>query len=233
MPPPRALKRSSWEKRAAGLFFNAAAEHVCTIFFVWQYLWGRGKHDPSRHLSPDRRTRMGRDKISTMLPNTLKVRRNRTDKSSWKFCRVGSFVDKNDVKFWLVSNFVVIKIAAAKLSLEIQKYRLQSGRIYEIMENFRRIHTIACRRQEEKLGGWEILGRCCLRRMGCGRIFGHMRFEALGSRSSWLWMRTHRRCVFIRPAAGGGYIIFFVLLKQKIRHFSSCSKSSKFDKNSL
>lgn len=39
--------------------------------FVWQYLWGRGKHDPSRHLSPDRRTRMGRRKISTMLLNTL------------------------------------------------------------------------------------------------------------------------------------------------------------------
>ena len=38
---------------------------------------------------------------------------------------------------------------------------------------------------------------CCLRRMGCGRIFGHMRFEALGSRSSRLWMRTHRRRVFI------------------------------------
>ena len=63
---------------------------------------------------------------------------------------------------------------------------------------------------------WEIMekiGNCRLRRMECGRIFGHMRFEALGSRSSPLWMRTHRRRVFIRPAAGGGYIIFFVLLE--------------------
>ena len=49
-----------------------------------------------------------------------------------------------------------------ELSLEIQKYRLQCGRIYEIMEKF---------------------GRYCLRRTKCGRIFGHMRFEALGSRT--------------------------------------------------
>ena len=34
-------------------------------------LWGRGKHDPSRHLSPDRRTRMDRRKISSMPLNTL------------------------------------------------------------------------------------------------------------------------------------------------------------------
>ena len=79
--------------------------------------------------------------------------------------------------------------------------------------------------------------------MGCGRIFGHMRFEALGSRSSRLWMRTHRRRVFIRPAAGGGYIIFFVLLKQKLDAFRVVqnrqksikihSKPSNFDKNSF
>ena len=41
-------------------------------------------------------------------------------------------------------------------------------------------------------------------------------WEAAPSR---LWMRTHRGHVFIRPAAGGGYIIFFVLLKQKIDAF--------------
>ena len=105
---------------------------------------------------------------------------------------------------------------AYELSLETQKYRLQSGRIYEMVKNFRRIHTIACRRREEKLGRWEILGGYCLRRMRRGRIFGHMRFEALGSRSSPLWMRTHRRRVFICPAAGGGYIVFFVLLKRKL-----------------
>ena len=88
-----------------------------------------------------------------------------------------------------------------------------------------------------------MLGRCCLRRMECGRIFGHMRFEALGSRSSPLWMRTHRRRVFIRPAAGGGYIIFFVLLERKLDAFRLVqnrqnsikihSKSFKIDKNSL
>ena len=142
-----------------------------------------------------------------------------------------------------MSSFVAAEIAAAEPSLEIQKYRLQCGQIYEMVKNFRRIHTIACRRQKEKLGGWEILGGCCLRRMGCGRIFGHMRFGALGSRSSPLWMRTHRRRVFIRPAAGGGYIIFFVLLKQKLdafrlvqnRQFSIKihSKSFKIDKNSF
>ena len=33
---------------------------------------------------------------------------------------------------------------------------------------------------------------------------------------SWLWMRTHRGCVFICPAAGGGYIIFFILLERKL-----------------
>ena len=87
------------------------------------------------------------------------------------------------------------------------------------------------------------MGRCCLRRMECGRIFGHMRFEALGSRSSRLWMRTHRRCVFICPAAGGGYIVFLVLLKQKIDALRIVQnrqisikihlKPIKIDKNSL
>lgn len=133
-------------------------------------------------------------------------------------------------------------IAAAEPSLEIQKYRLQSGRIWEMVKNFRRIHTIACRRQEEKLGGWKILGRCCLRRMRCGRIFGHMRFEALGSRSFPVvdayssWMHWHQ-VIF------GIIVIFSTRLWRriacllcppgmKIKYFSTCSKSSKFDKNS-
>ena len=87
----------------------------------------------------------------------------------------------------------------------------------------------------------EKIGNCCLRRMECGRIFGHMRFEALKSRSSRLWMRTHRRRVFIRPAAGGGYITFLVLLKQKLDVFRVVQnrqksikihlKSFNFDKN--
>ena len=89
----------------------------------------------------------------------------------------------------------------------------------------------------------KILGRCCLRRMRRGRSFGHMLFEALGSRSSRLWMRTHHRRVFICPAAGGGYITFLVLLKQKIDAFQTIQnrqnsikihlKSLKIDKNSF
>ena len=194
MPPPRALKRSSWEKRAAGLFYDAAAEHVYTtssypvIFLVWQYLWGRGEHDPSRHLSPDRRTRMDRDKISTTLLNTLMCG------EIGRISRVGSFIDKNDVKFWLVSSFAIAEFYIwtiawdTKISLTMRANLRDNGK---------------------------SLGRYCLRRMRCGRIFGHMRFGALKSRSFPLWMRTHRRRVFICPAAGGGYIVFLVLLKQK------------------
>ena len=104
MPPPGALKRSSWENCAAGLLFDAAAEHVYTTSSCPVILWGRGKHDPSRHLSPDRRTRMGRRKISIMLLNTLMCGEigqisqvgsfvELEVLSSWKFCR------QNDVKF--------------------------------------------------------------------------------------------------------------------------------------
>ena len=60
---------------------------------------------------------------------------------------------------------------------------------------------------------------------------------------SRLWMRTHRRHVFICPAAGGGYITFLVLLKQKIDAFRVVqnrqnsikihSKPFKIDKNSF
>ena len=181
------------------------------IFFVWQYLWGRGEHDPSRHLSPDRRTRMGRDKISTTLLNTLMCG------EIGRISRVGSFVDKNDVKFWLVSSFAS---AAAKLhyelSLEIQKYRLQCGRIYEIMEKFW---------VDVAYGVWSaaaFLGICVL--------------KLWRAALSLLWMRTHCRRVFICPAAGGGYRYLYHLSRPpeaKNRHFSSCSKSSKFDKNSL
>ena len=58
-----------------------------------------------------------------------------------------------------------------------------------------------------------------------------------------LWMRTHRGHVFICPAAGGGYIVFLVLLKQKIDAFRVVKnrqisikihlKSLKIDKNSF
>ena len=92
-------------------------------------------------------------------------------------------------------------------------------------------------RDGEKLSGY------CLRRMECGRIFGRMRFEALKSRSSRLWMRTHRGHVFICPAAGGGYIIFLVLLNRKLstsrvvqnrqNSIKIHSKPFKIDKNSF
>ena len=97
----------------------------------------------------------------------------------------------------------MLKTVAAKLhyelSLEIQKYRLQCGRIYEIMEKFW---------VDVAYGVWSaaaFLGICVLKL-----------WEAAPSR---LWMRTRRGCVFICPAAGGGYITFLVLLKQKIDAF--------------
>ena len=96
--------------------------------------------------------------------------------------------------------------AAAKLhyelSLEIQKYRLQCGRIYEISE---RIYEIMEKFWVDVAYGVQdaaaFLGICVLKL-----------WEAAPSP---LWMRTHRRHVFICPAAGGGYITFLVLLKQK------------------
>ena len=228
MPPPRALKRSSWEKCAAGLFCDAAAEHVYIIFpcpiifFVWQLLWGRGKHDPSRHLSPDRRTRMGRRKISTMLLNTLMCG------EIGRISRVGSFVELVFLSTKMMSSFDLCQVLLSpncrrriiawdtKISLTMRLNLRDNGK---------------------------SLGRCCLRRTKCGRIFGHMRFEALGSRSLLLWMRTHRGCVFICPAAGGGSCVFFVLLKQKMDAFRVVqnrqnsikihSKPFKIDKNSF
>ena len=152
------------------------------------------------------------------------MRRNRADRSSRKFCRDGNFIDKNGVKFWLVSSFAS---AAAKLhyelSLEIQKYRLQCGRIYEIMGKFW---------ADVAYGVWgaaAFLGICVLKL-----------WEAAPSR---LWMHTHRGYVFICPATGGGYITFLVLLKQKIDTFRLVQnrqnsikihlKSLKIDKNSF
>ena len=138
VPPPGALKRSSWKKYAAGLFFNAAAEHVYTTSSCSVTLWGRGKHDPSRHLSPDRRTRMGRRKISTTPLNTLMC--GEIGRISW----VGSFVELEVLLAKMMSSFDSCQVLLSlklpppnftyELSLEIQKYRLQCGRIYEIME---------------------------------------------------------------------------------------------------
>ena len=69
------------------------------IFFIWQYLRGRGKHDPSRHLSPDRRTRMGRRKISSTLLNTLMCG------EIGRISRVGSFVELEVLLTKMMSSF--------------------------------------------------------------------------------------------------------------------------------
>ena len=53
---------------------------------------------------------MGRRKISIMLPNTLKVRRNRADKSSWKFYRVGSFVELEVLSTKMMSSFDLCQV---------------------------------------------------------------------------------------------------------------------------
>ena len=69
------------------------------------------------------------------------MRRNRADKSSWKFCRVGSFVELEVLSAKMMSSFDSCQVLLLpppnftyELSLEIQKYRLQSGRSYEISE---------------------------------------------------------------------------------------------------
>ena len=101
---------------------------------------------------------MGRRKISSMPLNTLMCG------EIGRISRVGSFVELEVLLAKMMSSFDSCQVLLPPpnftygLSLEIQKYRLLCGRIYEMVENFRRIHTIACRRQEEKLGGWEILG---------------------------------------------------------------------------
>ena len=118
MPPPGALKRSSWEKCAAGLFYDVAAEHVYTTFLVWQYLWGRGKHDPSRHLSPDRRTRMGRRKISSTLLNILMCG------ETGRISRVGNFIELEVLSTKMMSSFDSCQVLMPPPSY-IMNYRLR------------------------------------------------------------------------------------------------------------
>ena len=140
---------------------------------------------------------MGRIKISIMPLNTLMCgeigRISRVDNlsSSWKFYRQKRCQVLTRVKFCQCRRQLIYEP-----SLEIQKYRLQCGRIYEIMEKVW---------ADIAYGVWSaaaFLGICVLKLWEAALFL--------------LWMRTHRRRVFICPAAGGGYIIFFVLLKQKI-----------------
>ena len=150
----------------------------------------------------------------------LDVRRNRTDKSSWKFCRVGSFIDKNDVKFWLVSSFAS---AAAKLhyelSLEIQKYRLQCGRIYEIGV---RIYEIMRKFWVDVAYGVQVRPHFWAYAFWSS---GKPLFPTVDAYPSWMRIhlsRRRRRLYYLsRPP------------EAKIRCISNYSKSSQFDKNSL
>ena len=87
------------------------------------------------------------------------------------------------------------------------------------------------------------LGRYCLRRMRCGRIFGHMRFEALGSRtfpimdaySSWTRIHLSRRrrrimCLLRPPEAK---IDAFRVVQNRQNSIKIHSKPFKIDKNSF
>ena len=78
---------------------------------------------------------MGRDKISTTLLNTLMCG------GIGRISRVGSFVELEVLSTKMMSSFDLCQVLMPpnftyELSLEIQKYRLQCGRIYEIMEKF-------------------------------------------------------------------------------------------------
>ena len=89
------------------------------IFFIWQYLWGRGEHDPSRHLSPDRRTRMGRRKISTMLLNTLMCG------EIGRISRVGSFVELEVLLAKMMSSFDSCQVLLVPPPSCIMNHRLR------------------------------------------------------------------------------------------------------------
>ena len=78
---------------------------------------------------------MGRDKISTTLLNTLMC-----GETGW-ISRVGGFVELEVLLAKMMSSFDSCQVLMPpnftyELSLEIQKYRLQCGRIYEIMGKF-------------------------------------------------------------------------------------------------
>lgn len=76
---------------------------------------------------------MGRDKISTTLLNNLMCG------ETGRVSRVGSFVELEVLSTKMMSSFDLCQVSPPpnftyELSLEIQKYRLQCGRIYEISE---------------------------------------------------------------------------------------------------
>lgn len=120
---------------------------------------------------------------------------------------------------------------AYELSLEIQKYRLQCGRIWEMVNKFYGITAAA------KI---TVMSPAAAR---VRRNLRHMRFEALKSRSSLVvdayssWIHWH---LF---AFGGGSHVFLVLLERKLSTFrliKNCQfsikihiKPFKIDKNSF
>ena len=78
---------------------------------------------------------MGRRKISSTLLNTLMCG------EIGRISRVGSFVELEVLSTKMMSSFDSCQVLLSpnftyELSLEIQKYRLQCGRIYEIMGKF-------------------------------------------------------------------------------------------------
>ena len=78
---------------------------------------------------------------------------------------------------------------------------------------------------------------------GAAAVLGICALKLWKAAPSSSWMRTHHRRVFVCSAAGGGYITFLVLLKQKIDAFRVVqnrqisikihSKPFKIDKNSF
>lgn len=60
-----------------------------------------------------------------------------------------------------------------------------------------------------------ILGDIAYGVQGAAAFLGICVLKLWEAAPSRLWMRTHRRRVFICPAAGGGHITFLVLLKRK------------------
>ena len=89
----------------------------------------------------------------------------------------------------------------------------------------------------------KTLGRCCLRRMKCGRIFGHMTFEALKSRTFPIvdacssWTRIHlsrrRRRLYHLSRPPEAKIDAFRVVQNRQNSIKIHFKPLKIDKNSF
>ena len=217
--PPSAAAESSKEVKL---------EKLCGRPILWsgggtrilQYLWGRGKHDPSRHLSPDRRTRMGRIKISTMLLNTLMCG------EIGRISRVDNFIDKNDVKFWLVSSFAIVS-SFAKAAAEFYIWTIA----WDTKISLTMRANLGDKRTNLGDNGkiWEMLPTAY-------RVRPHFWAYAFWSSKEPLFPGCG--CVLIVDAYSSSRRrrrIYYLSCppEAKNRCILNCSKSSKFDKNSL